>query len=768
MSLVRAPLTDTDSESDRERDEPSNNNNDRNVNNSNSHVPISPVAIVQASNARKRAREKSQAERERKRRKKDEAKIDKNKAKINKKSRKRKAKSNIKKVATASTTSSDSKIEKRINENPDHSLCNLDNTLYCQACCQSISTHKGNCDSHLLCDHHNRVALPNWKARRSGKTQSSISSIQRRKETLKDIGTDSVVAACISGIGGSEICKYNQLMHNKYRFRNGRGLVTDPSSFSGKLQQARERVDEVITKWIDREKPFNIIVDECDDESKPGGMLHIMYNANNDEKSVLLQAVYIDDSLNQHDLVQLVDSSIKKHQFKNRKLSGLYGDSTAYVVAAIRKLQNLYVFAVHFPDCSHLLVLPIKELFDADIPDLVAIDDVVFIENVDAQELNRLAAARAEHLNDDEYEDEEENDDEDQPQEEDNFFKELKMLFTACHAYFKNSKERKHDFARFIKAYNKDLTKKDIFERLSSCYCAPDHLFVVDDDQVPNDESSSQNPPQSVSRSLDNDLDLSAPDPVPEPAVSLESDDDDLDIALDDDDLESGNENEDDDLKVAEQAQEPWHVVQLWKFNCVPPKVVLSRWECVYSISGYYLINLMPILEYFGTRLPVEHFINTRDSDVINLKLVILIQVIHPTFKEVQWFQGYGEGCTQIFERLVNVTQHYRKKPAIQKALSKDYERYLRNTRDIVDKPKYLKHWWKSNEREYKYLSVIALRCLNALRGGCAVERSFNHFSKMNRSGNAATMGPLNKEVRTMCHWNKELIANGLFDLTSL
>eukprot|EP01083_Nonionella_stella_P105641 303994_1 len=108
------------------------------------------------------------------------------------------------------------------------------------------------------------------------------------------------------------------------------------------------------------------------------------------------------------------------------------------------------------------------------------------------------------------------------------------------------------------------------------------------------------------------------------------------------------------------------------------------------------------------------------------------------------------------------------KKPAIQKALSKDYERYLRNTRDIVDKPKYLKHWWKSNEREYKYLSVIALRCLNALRGGCAVERSFNHFSKMNRSGNAATMGPLNKEVRTMCHWNKELIANGLFDLTSL
>eukprot|EP01083_Nonionella_stella_P090948 254204_1 len=319
MSLVRAPLTDTDSESDRERDEPSNNNNDRNVNNSNSHVPISPVAIVQASNARKRAREKSQAERERKRRKKDEAKIDKNKAKINKKSRKRKAKSNIKKVATASTTSSDSKIEKRINENPDHSLCNLDNTLYCQACCQSISTHKGNCDSHLLCDHHNRVALPNWKARRSGKTQSSISSIQRRKETLKD-----------------------------------------PSY---------------------RNKPATV------------------------------------DIATQH------------------------------------------------------------------IP---------------------------------------------------------------------------------------------------------------------------------------------------------------------------------------------------WGYDC------------------------------------------------------------------------------------------YRKKPAIQKALSKDYERYLRNTRDIVDKPKYLKHWWKSNEREYKYLSVIALRCLNALRGGCDVERSFNHFSKMNRSGNAATMGPLNKEVRTMCHWNKELIANGLFDLTSL
>eukprot|EP01083_Nonionella_stella_P309250 1094476_1 len=257
MSLVRAPLTDTDSESDRERDEPSNNNNDRNVNNSNSHVPISPVAIVQASNARKRAREKSQAERERKRRKKDEAKIDKNKAKINKKSRKRKAKSNIKKVATASTTSSDSKIEKRINENPDHSLCNLDNTF----------------------------------------------------------------------------------------------------------------------------------------------------------------------------------------------------------------------------------ILP-------------------------------------------------------------------SML--------------------------------------------PIHFHIP------------------------------------------------------------------------------------WGYDC------------------------------------------------------------------------------------------YRKKPAIQKALSKDYERYLRNTRDIVDKPKYLKHWWKSNEREYKYLSVIALRCLNALRGGCDVERSFNHFSKMNRSGNAATMGPLNKEVRTMCHWNKELIANGLFDLTSL
>eukprot|EP01083_Nonionella_stella_P090950 254208_1 len=477
MSLVRAPLTDTDSESDRERDEPSNNNNDRNVNNSNSHVPISPVAIVQASNARKRAREKSQAERERKRRKKDEAKIDKNKAKINKKSRKRKAKSNIKKVATASTTSSDSKIEKRINENPDHSLCNLDNTLYCQACCQSISTHKGNCDSHLLCDHHNRVALPNWKARRSGKTQSSISSIQRRKETLKDIGTDSVVAACISGIGGSEICKYNQLMHNKYRFRNGRGLVTDPSSFSGKLQQARERVDEVITKWIDREKPFNIIVDECDDESKPGERL----------------------------------VNVTQHYHQTPRFA-LFPQSLANYADA--QLQY----------------------------------DDTFILKTMSNAFKHFAAHHGKHF------------------------------------------DHKHQFMLFY-----------------------ENCRVFD--------PSYRNKPATV------------------------------DIATQ-------------------------HIP--WGYDC------------------------------------------------------------------------------------------YRKKPAIQKALSKDYERYLRNTRDIVDKPKYLKHWWKSNEREYKYLSVIALRCLNALRGGCDVERSFNHFSKMNRSGNAATMGPLNKEVRTMCHWNKELIANGLFDLTSL
>ena len=37
----------------------------------------------------------------------------------------------------------------RIEENPGHSLGLIDGKVYCNACCQPISSHKGNCESHL-------------------------------------------------------------------------------------------------------------------------------------------------------------------------------------------------------------------------------------------------------------------------------------------------------------------------------------------------------------------------------------------------------------------------------------------------------------------------------------------------------------------------------------------------------------------------------------------------------------------------------------------
>eukprot|EP01084_Bolivina_argentea_P127188 224995_1 len=105
----------------------------------------------------------------------------------------------------------------------------------------------------------------------------------------------------------------------------------------------------------------------------------------------------------------------------------------------------------------------------------------------------------------------------------------------------------------------------------------------------------------------------------------------------------------------------------------------------------------------------------------------------------------------------------YKKYPKIQKLLDKDYEKYVRNTKNINESPRNLKLWWTVNQREYRALSKIVLRCLNQPRGGCDVERSFNHFSRYNRNGVAASMAPNNKELRDSCHWNKESLAEQMF-----
>ncbi len=135
--------------------------------------------------------------------------------------------------------------------------------------------------------------------------------------------------------------------------------------------------------------------------------------------------------------------------------------------------------------------------------------------------------------------------------------------------------------------------------------------------------------------------------------------------------------------------------------------------------------------------------------------------------------RAFDPACQSKPSTIEIATQHipwgydaYKKKPKIQKALKKDYQKYLNNTQNITESPKNLKLWWTQNKYEYKVLSIIVLRCLNQLRGGCDVERSFNHFSSYNRSGWAASMGNSNKELRDTAHWNKELLGEKMFGVT--
>ena len=110
----------------------------------------------------------------------------------------------------------------------------------------------------------------------------------------------------------------------------------------------------------------------------------------------------------------------------------------------------------------------------------------------------------------------------------------------------------------------------------------------------------------------------------------------------------------------------------------------------------------------------------------------------------------------------------YRKAPAFQAALKKQYLKYVRDTRNVLNKPDSMLDWWKQNKKNYSQLSAIPVRALIQTRSGCDIDRSFNYFSNMTRYPVSTAMAPITKETRVMANNNKKDIAAiefGVYDI---
>ena len=133
-------------------------------------------------------------------------------------------------------------------------------------------------------------------------------------------------------------------------------------AFTENMAAIKARIKIDVEATIDKRKPFNIIVDECDDQSTPGGLVNIEYNSDPRLKSKVLAPVYIKHSLDAITLQTMIIETMQSYGLKMKKVNGFYGDSTGYVQKCFSNLRIIYVFATDFPDPSHLLALPMKNL----------------------------------------------------------------------------------------------------------------------------------------------------------------------------------------------------------------------------------------------------------------------------------------------------------------------------------------------------------------------------------------------------------------------
>ena len=63
-------------------------------------------------------------------------------------------------------------------------------------------------------------------------------------------------------------------MQTKHTFKNRAGLLYSKNTFSDKVSDIKLFIQNAIKVHIEKKEPFNLIVDECDDKTKPGATIH--------------------------------------------------------------------------------------------------------------------------------------------------------------------------------------------------------------------------------------------------------------------------------------------------------------------------------------------------------------------------------------------------------------------------------------------------------------------------------------------------------------
>ena len=64
-------------------------------------------------------------------------------------------------------------------------------------------------------------------------------------------------------------------------------------------------------------------------------------------------------------------------------------------------------------------------------------------------------------------------------------------------------------------------------------------------------------------------------------------------------------------------------------------------------------------MEYFSASCSEDHALMQYDEDVLLLKFMVLLCAIHKTFVGMKWFQGYGEGATECYDKLCDIRDYY-------------------------------------------------------------------------------------------------------------
>ena len=220
------------------------------------------------------------------------------------------------------------------------------------------------------------------------------------------------------------------------------------AAFSKQMPETKSHIIDTIKQEINRIDPFNFIIDESDDSSTSGGMTNILYVADARSKPLLLDSIYLKHSMNAATFGVIIQQTAQKYDLDVVLCNGIFGDSTNYVGKGSNNAFGILIFAIEFPDPSHLLAIPIKNVF----------------ERKQKKRKNRNNNSNENDINNDNI-------------VESNrkikflkeFFSDVYDLIQKAAEYFRHSNERKNDYKKVSKS--RKLTIEEIKKILNNDIC---------------------------------------------------------------------------------------------------------------------------------------------------------------------------------------------------------------------------------------------------------------------------------------------------------